>query len=100
MMRRPALAVAEDMGELPDAHLAASEQLLHREFGRSVQIAGMYPAIARIVQLGAKGPEVRFEAGAYLQRRRIDLGEALIGEEAAHRGEDAATGEQVAAAGG
>ena len=33
-----ALAVAEDMGELPDARHPGDDELLHREFGRGMQV--------------------------------------------------------------
>ena len=99
-MGRAALAVAEDGGELPDAGLAAGEQLLHGEFGRGVQVARAHRTVARVVQLGAERLEVRLEAGTYLQGRRLHLDKACLGEKPADRVEDAAARGEVAAAGG
>ena len=72
-----ALAVAKDVRELEDALHAGREQLLHGEFGRGVEIerCARRPRPARSRQRG-EGLEMRLEAGARLQRRRIDLDEA------------------------
>ena len=43
---------------------AAGQQLLHREFGRGVQIARPGAAVARVVQNGRKGLQMRFEPRA------------------------------------
>ena len=77
MMGGAALAVAKHMGELPDPRHARDQQLFHREFRRGVEIARACPAVARVVQLGGKGPQMRFETGADLQRRGIDLDKSL-----------------------
>jgi hypothetical protein len=78
------LAVAEDMGELPDPGHSGDEQLLHRKFRRGVEVAqGGLPRL-RVVKLGGERPEMRFEPRTHLQSRRVDLDEAAIGEEAAN----------------
>ena len=82
------LAVAEDMSELPDPRHPGDEQLLHRKFGRGVEIAQRGPPLLRVVKLGGECPEMRFEPRAHLQSRRVDLDEAAIGEEAANSCED------------
>ena len=91
MVGRAALAVAKHMGQLPDPRQARDQQLFHREFRRGVEIARQCPAIARVVQLGGKGPQMRFETGAHLQRRGIDLDKALRRKKTAHRSEHPAT---------
>ena len=55
-------------------------------------------AVARIVQHGGEGLEMRLEPGAYLQRRRFHLDKAFRGEKLPHRGEDAAARGEVVAA--
>src|SRR6516162_7733031 len=47
-------------------------------------------AFARVVQFGGKSPQMGFEPGAHLQRRRIHLHEAPMGEKIADCGEDQA----------
>src|SRR5262249_23629561 len=88
VMGRAALAVAEDMGELPDARHPGDEQFLHREFGRGVQVA-LRPFVgARVVKQGCEGPQMRFEPGAHLQGRRVDLDITACRKEGADRTED------------
>ena len=88
VMGRAPLAVAEDMGELPDPRHPGDEQLLHREFGRGVEIARRAPAVVRVVKLGGECLQMRFEPRAHLQGRRVDLDKAAFGEEAANGCED------------
>src|ERR1700730_17127917 len=88
MVGGAALAVAKDMGELPDARQARNEQLLHREFGRGVQVALDSAATARVVQRGRESPQMRLEPGAHLQRWRVDLDKPALGKEVADGIED------------
>ena len=90
MMGGAALAVAEHVGELPDPRHSRRQQLFHREFGRGVQIAGPGAAVARVMQLGREGLQMRLEAGADLQRRGVDLDKSLRRKKVAHRGQYAA----------
>jgi len=88
VMGHAVLAVAEDMRELPNARHPGDQQFLHREFGRGVQVTLCRSAVARVVQFGGKSPQMGFEPGAHLQRRRVDLDIAACGEEAADGAEN------------
>ncbi len=90
MVRRAAFVVAIDVRQLPDPRHAARHQLLHGEFGRGMEIARPCAAALRIVQHGREGLEMRFEPGAHLQSRGVDFDIPALGEEIAHRAEDAA----------
>src|SRR4029077_3206492 len=92
-----ALAVAKDMGELPDARQPRDQQLFHREFGRGVQVALDGAATARVVQGGREGPQMRLEPGAHLQCRGVDLDIAALGKEVAAGAEDPAALLELAA---
>ena len=87
VMRGAALAVAKDMSELPDPRHPRDQQLLHRVFGRGMEPAPHRAAVARVVQIGRERPEVRFEPGADLQCRGLDLDKILRREKPAQRGE-------------
>ena len=64
-----------------------------------MQVARFYVSVARIVEHGRKGLQMRFETGTELQRRRLHLDKAFIGEELAGRRKDAAARSEVVAAG-
>src|SRR5258708_34890375 len=76
------------MSEWRDPGHPGDEQLFHREFRRSMEIAQRGPPLLRLVELGAERPKMRFQPRAHLQSRRVDLDEAAIGEEAANGRED------------
>src|SRR5215467_10955697 len=88
MVGGAALAIAEDMGELPDARHPGDQQFLHRKFGRGVQVALGGSVVARVVQRGRERPQMRLEPGAHLQGRRVDLDISLRGKETPDRTED------------
>src|SRR5208282_3881444 len=69
----------------PDARHPGDQELLHREFGRSVQVTLRCSGVARVVQQGLEGPEMRLEPRAHLQGRRVDLDIAARREKAADR---------------
>ncbi len=87
VVRGAALAVAKHVGELPDPRHAGHQQLFHREFRRGMEIAPHSAAVARVVQFGGEGLQMRFEPWADLQRRGVDLDKPLPGEKIAHRRE-------------
>src|SRR6266853_3169929 len=89
MVGRAALAVAEDMGELPDSREPGGQQLLHREFGRGMEIAPGRPTVARVVKLGRERLQMWLEPRAHLQCRGVDLDKPALGEEAANGVQDA-----------
>src|SRR5260221_7239451 len=80
MVRPAALAVAEAMRELEEKRHPRHQQLLHGEFRRGMEKTRPLP-LARLDELGGKGHEMRLEAGADLERGRVDLDEAAAGEE-------------------
>ena len=86
-MERPALPVAVDRGEGGDLLLARGEELLHREFGRGVEVARGPPAVGP-GQFGGEGVEVRLVARRDLKRGRLDDEEPLRLEPAAECGHD------------
>jgi RNA polymerase sigma-70 factor (ECF subfamily) len=53
-VQRPALAIAEDAGEIEDARLARRQQLLGREFRGSVKITPV-PRTAGLHRVGLEG---------------------------------------------
>ena len=71
-MQRPALAIAEDAGEIENAPLAGRQQFLAREFGRGVEIARLSRAAGRD-HLRREGMQMRLVAGRDLQRAAFDL---------------------------
>src|SRR5205085_315670 len=84
MVQRATLAVAKDAGEIEDAPLAGGEQLLAGELRRSVEIERRAGTVRRL-EPRRERMHVRFVAGRYLQRRRLNLDEIPLGEEAAQR---------------
>src|SRR5271168_4779683 len=79
MMGIAAFAVAEGMGELEQPRHPRRQQLLHGEFGRSVQKRPALlsaPRLAAILKNRRERLEMRLEAGAHLEGRCFDLGEA------------------------
>src|SRR5690349_16342766 len=82
------LAVAEDMGELPDPRRPGDEQLLHCKFGRGMKIAPCGVSLLRVVKLGGECPKMRFETRAHLQSRRVNLDKSVFGEKAANGRKD------------
>ena len=93
MVQRPALAVAEHMGDAENSRLAGRQQLLAGELRRGVEIerraraAGRRPARSR---RRAGAPRCR----ANLQRRGLDLEEAAPAKPVPQRRQDAAARQQ------
>src|SRR5579883_2436814 len=81
-MGAPALAIAKAMRELEEARHAGDQKLLHREFRRRLKIARPRPT-AGLDEIRRERHEMRLEAGAYLQGRRLDFDEIARREEAA-----------------
>ena len=92
-MQGPALAVAEDAGEIDDSLLAGRQQLLQREFRRGVEIAGGTGAV-RADEFGGKSVQVGLVPGRDLQDGGLGLDEALGGEPGMKRRRDAVAGKQ------
>ena len=86
-VQRALLAVPKDAGEIDDPPLAGGEQLLHGEFRRGVEVA-LEPGAAGRHQLGGEGVEMGLVARRDLQRRGLDLEEAVRVEIAAERAND------------
>ena len=93
MMQRPALAVAEHMGEAEDPRLARGQELLAGELRRGVQVERRAAAAGR-GELGREGVQVDFVARGHLQRRGLDLQEAAPAEPVPQRRQDAAARQQ------
>ena len=93
MMQRPALAVAEHLGEGEDPRLARGEQLLAGELRRGVQMA-LRPFAARPDQIGRKGMQMGLVAGRHLQRGRLDLQKAAPAKPLPQRRHDAPARQQ------
>ena len=62
-----------------------------------MEIARQRAAIAWVVQHRREGPEMRFEPGAHLQGRGVDLKVSGPGEKIAHRAEHASPYREVGA---
>src|SRR5206468_5177674 len=77
---------------------ARRQELLHREFGRGVQIEGPRGAVIWIMQYSPEGLQMRLQPGAHLQGRRVDLDKAGRAEELAHRLQHPAAGFELPAA--
>ena len=92
-MQGAALAIAEHAGEIEDARLARRQQLLGREFRRSVEITPM-PRAAGLHRIGFEGMQMRLIAGRDHQRAALDFGEALGLEPGARGGLDPAASDQ------
>jgi len=69
-------AVPERMREREDLRFPRSQQFLHREFGRRVEIKIAARQIGRH-EFGRESMQMRLVAGRHLQARRLDLYEAL-----------------------
>jgi hypothetical protein len=88
MVEAAALAVPEHARELEEARDAGDEQLLHREFGTGVEMPHRAP-LARLDELGRERDEMRLQPRAHLERGRLDLDEAALGEKPPHGRRDA-----------
>ena len=98
-MQGPALAVAEDVAERKDLALPRRQQLLHREFGRGVEIrVDAHPVDG--AQRRGERMQMRLSAWRALQGGGVDLDEAEQVEMAADRRREARAGEQGRAAQG
>jgi elongation factor P len=73
-VKRSALAVAEDPGEIEDAAFARRQQLLGGEFGRSVQVKRP-PLPVRAHGFGGEGGQMRLVARRYGQGAALDFHE-------------------------
>jgi hypothetical protein len=70
---------------------AGDQQLLHGEFGRSVEVQRPTPPV-RGRQLGREGHEMRLKTGRDLQGRGVDLEKIALGKKAANGRDYAGTG--------
>ena len=92
-MQGPALAIAEDAGEIDDSLLAGRQQLLQREFRRGVQIADGTGAV-RADHFGGESMQMGLVPGRHLQDGGLGLDEALRREPGMKRRRDAVAGKQ------
>ncbi len=98
-VQRRALTVAENMRQRKDLRLACGDELLHREFGRRMQI-GVDRRPVRPDERRAKTVEMGLVARRGLKRSRIDFHEIFGLEPAAHETEDLRPRQKRSAASG
>ena len=84
MVKLRPLAVAEGMGELEDARHPRRQQLLHRVFGRGVEIEALR-APEGLVQRRFDRAEMRLHPRRNLERRGLDFDEVPAHEIGAQR---------------
>ena len=93
------LPVAECAGEIEDARLARRQQLLHRKFGRGVQVKRRARAVFGHIG-GLKGVQMRLVARRALQLAAFGLGKALVFEPGPYLRLDPPTRREMAALAG
>ena len=96
-MQSGPLAVAKDVREGKDLRLAGGDELLHREFRRSVQ-PGLGPRAVRRDERGAKSVQMGLVSGRNLEGGDVDLDEAVGDEPSPDEAGDARSRDEAAPA--